>query len=88
MNKFVTPLNEHYNNYKNINGELLPAFIKWYADEEDYKKIEPVKNLNNEEKIENFGDNWSDELDKKIKRSERLFFKVPSFKKFDLSILE
>ena len=65
MNKFVTPLNEHYNNYKNINGELLPAFIKWYADEEDYKKIEPVKNLNNEEKIENFGDNWSDELDKK-----------------------
>ena len=63
MNKFVTPLKEHYNNFNSKNGELLPAFIKWYTNKSDYLKINPEKNLNEPEKSESFGDNWIDELD-------------------------
>jgi len=63
MNKFVTPLEEHYNSFNNKNGELLPAFIKWDTNKSDYLKINPEKNLNDPEKYESFGDNWIDELD-------------------------
>ena len=63
MNKFITPLEEHYNSFNNKNGELLPAFIKWDTNKSDYLKINPEKNLNDPEKYESFGDNWIDELD-------------------------
>ena len=53
MNKFITPLKEHYKNFNNINGELLPAFIKWDTNKSNYLKINPDKNLNEPEKLEN-----------------------------------
>ena len=74
MNRFVTPLKEHYNNYNDANGDLLPAFIKWDANKSDYIKIDPEKNLNVEEKFENFGDNWTDELDYKDKEILKNYF--------------
>ena len=63
MNKFITPLKEHYNNFNSLNGELLSAFIKWDTNKSDYYKINPQKNLLEPEKFENYGDNWIDELD-------------------------
>jgi len=63
MNKFITPVEEHYKSFNNTNGELLPAFIKWDSIKSDYIKINPNKNLNGSEQPKNFGDNWSDELD-------------------------
>ena len=63
MNEFLTPLKEHYNKFDNKDGELLPAFIKWDTVKSTYTKINPIKNLNNSDQSENFGDNWSDELD-------------------------
>jgi hypothetical protein len=63
MNKFITPLEEHYNEFNNKNGELLPAFIKWDSVKNNYQKINPVKNLADHKQSEDFGDNWSDELD-------------------------
>ena len=63
MNKFITPLEEHYNKFNNKNGELLPAFIKWDSVKNNYQKINPIKNLVDPKQSEDFGDNWSDELD-------------------------
>ena len=62
MNKFITPLEEHYNSFNNKNGELLPAFIKWDTPKDNYSEINPNKNLNGPKKSESFGDNWIDEL--------------------------
>ena len=62
MNKFITPLEEHYNSFNNKNGELLPAFIKWDTPKDNYSEINPNKNLNGQKKSESFGDNWIDEL--------------------------
>ena len=82
MNKYITPLKEHYNNFNNSIGELLPAFIKWESNKSDYLKIDPEKCLNEPEKFENFGDNWTDELE--IKDQEVLknyFLKFDHLKK-------
>tara|TARA_B110000014_G_C20075600_1_gene561404 strand:- start:93 stop:1430 length:1338 start_codon:yes stop_codon:yes gene_type:complete len=74
MNKFITPLEEHYNNFNNLNGELLPAFIKWDTNKSDYLKINPDKNVDKPEKFENFGDNWIDELDIKDQEIIKNYF--------------
>ncbi len=63
MNKFCTPLEEHYRNFNNKIGEMLPAFIIWNSTSEDYKKINPDKNNQNSLHPKIFGDNWSDDLD-------------------------
>ena len=44
MQKFVTPLKEHYVNFDEKVGNLLPAFIRWDTLKNDYVKINP-KNL-------------------------------------------
>ena len=64
MNKYATPLEQHYKGFKNNNGEMLPAFIIWDSIKQDYKKINP--NMNDEEiKLpEDFGDYWNDDLEK------------------------
>ena len=46
MNEFVTPLELHSENFNNINGELLPAFLMWDTDRGDYKLINPEINEN------------------------------------------
>ncbi len=69
MNKFVTPLEEHYNNFNNKIGQILPAFIKWDSNISEFTKINPEKNITEPADPKKFGDNWSDELndnDKKI----------------------
>tara|TARA_Y100000814_G_scaffold189537_1_gene138846 strand:- start:229 stop:876 length:648 start_codon:yes stop_codon:yes gene_type:complete len=62
MNEFVTPLELHSENFNNINGELLPAFLMWDTDRGDYKLINPEINENELKKPEEFGDSWSDDL--------------------------
>ena len=74
MNRFITPLKEHYNNFNNINGELLPAFIIWDTIKSNYLKIDPDRNLNEPERFENFGDNWFDELDLKDQEIIKNYF--------------
>ena len=74
MNKFCTPLNEHYKNFNNKFGEMLPAFIKWNSNKETYQKINPTKN---EDKIldsSHFGDIWTMILTKMIKTKLRNIF--------------
>ncbi len=64
MNEYATPLKQHYNGFKSTNGEMLPAFIIWDSVKQDYREIRPGLN---DEKIklpEDFGDKWSDDLDK------------------------
>ena len=82
MNKFCTPLNEHYKNFNNKFGEMLPAFIKWNSNKETYQKINPTKN---EDKIldsSHFGDIWSDDLDKNDKNEiEKYFYQFDQIKR-------
>ena len=75
MNKYITPLNKHFENFDKKNGELLPAFILWDSIKKDYKEINPEEN--NEQLIseEFFGDNWSDDLDKHDKKIIEKYFK-------------
>lgn len=75
MNKYITPINRHKDNFDNKNGELLPAFIKWDSKKKDYIEINPEEN--NEENIseKSCGDNWSDDLDKADKKIIEKYFK-------------
>ncbi|MBK69090.1 MAG: hypothetical protein CMF54_04790 [Legionellales bacterium] len=75
MNQYCTPLEQHYTNFDNKNGEMFPAFIIWDSIKEDYKKINP--NINNSSLFdpETFGDKWNDDLNKDDKKDLEIYFK-------------
>ena len=64
MNKFTTPLKLHYENFDEKNGTLLPAFIKWDFEKNNYHMINPDENLQETKSPQEFGDNWHDQLNK------------------------
>ena len=64
MNKFTTPLIQHYKNFNSSKSNLLPAFIVWDSNKNDYTKIDPKELNETVIEPEKFGDNWSDNLDK------------------------
>ena len=68
MNEYVTPLDLHYENFKNDFGELLPAFINWDSSKDDYSLIKPEINENEIKNPEDFGDNWNDDLNSEDKK--------------------
>jgi len=78
MNKFITPLEMHYENFDNRFGDLLPAFIKWDSEKNDFVKIEPNENITELKSSDFFGDNYSDQLDEK---DENIIFSY--FNKFE-----
>ena len=63
MNKFCTPIKEHYKEFNNKVGELLPAFISWDSTSGTFEKINPKKNDEKYESPEFFGDNWDDDME-------------------------
>ncbi len=82
MNKFVTPLKEHFNGFDNKFGTILPAFITWDTETENYNEINPNKNDEKYQTPEDFGDNWNDNLDKNdMLQIERYFKKFYQIKK-------
>ena len=62
MNKYVTPLEQHYEKFNNKNGEMLPAFIQFDFKKNDFTKIFVKENLNEIKKSTYFGDCWLDQL--------------------------
>ena len=79
MNKFATPLEQHYKDFNNTNGEMLPAFVVWNSINETIQKINPEINKEEIRSSREFGDNWNDDLDKDDKMLIENYFK-----KFDL----
>ena len=75
MNKYVTPLHEHYNGFNNKIGELLPAHIIWDSQKKDYIKINPEENVNEVFNSQHYGDNWSDDLNDSDKVIIESYFK-------------
>ena len=67
MNEFTTPLKLHYENFDEKEGNLLPAFIIWDCEKNNFVKINPKENKDEIRKAKEFGDNWSDELDEEDK---------------------
>ena len=80
MNEFITPLKEHYRNFSNKFGEMLPAFILWDSVKENYYEINPDKNDVIPKKPSIFGDDFSDDLEKqdweKIKNYFSQFYQI------------
>ena len=74
MNKFVTPLDMHYEKFNSKNGEMLPAFIQWNTENQQFIKINPDKNNTEELTPEFFGDYWSDQLSKEDEKSISDYF--------------
>ena len=74
MNKFITPLNQHYESFDNTSGEMLPAFIIWDTLKEEFQKINPPQNNEKIKSPENFGDNWSDDLTKEDENLIKNYF--------------
>jgi hypothetical protein len=64
INEYVTPLSEHYVGFDSSLGNLLPAFITWETEDESYKGIKPAKLEQIFHRPEQYGDNWSDQLEK------------------------
>ena len=78
MNKYVTPLSEHYTGFSNQNGDLLPAFINWNSEKSSFEEINPEENNEEIFEPEHYGDNWSDDLND----ADKLIIEN-YFKKFD-----
>ena len=74
MNEFSTPLKAHYENFNQKEGNLLPAFIKWNCEKNDFSKINPEENVDEIKSAKDFGDNWHDELDKNDERDLNDYF--------------
>jgi hypothetical protein len=82
MNKFVTPLEKHFEKFNNSNGELLPAFIRWDSLNNDYKKIDTKENIIETLTPQETGDKWSDNLDINDKKIiSNYFLKFDQLKK-------
>ena len=74
MNEFTTPLKSHYENFNQKEGNLLPAFIRWNCEKNDFSKINPEENVGELKAAKDFGDNWSDELDSSDERDLNDYF--------------
>ena len=74
MNEFVTPLDMHYEKFNSKCGEMLPAFIQWNTENQQFKKINPSENNNEHLSPEFFGDYWSDQLSKEDEKSISEYF--------------
>ena len=73
MNEFITLLDQHYEAFNNISGEMLPAFIIWDTLKEEFQKINPPQN-SEKIKLEDFGDSWSYDLTKEDKNLIKNYF--------------
>ena len=76
MNEFSTPLEMHYECFDDKYGELLPAFICWNSEMEDYTKIKVEKLDNIIISPESCGDNYSDQLSQEDKEKIIKYFKA------------
>jgi hypothetical protein len=63
INEFATPLKDHYYGFDGQTGELLPAFISWESEIKSYTELKPKKLDKISLSPEEFGDNWSDQLE-------------------------
>jgi len=82
MNKFVTPLEKHYEKFNNSHGEMLPAFIRWDSLKEDYVKIDTKENTKQILAPEEVEDKWSDNLEDEDKKIiSNYFLKFAQLKK-------
>ncbi len=83
MNKFITPISRHSEGFNDKFGELLPAYIRWDCTKNDFKKITVEENNQLPQNPIEFGDNWSDELEKEDKKIiQDYFLKIESLKKY------
>ena len=83
MNKFITPISRHSEGFNDKFGELLPAYIRWDCTKNDFKKITVEENNQLPQDPIEFGDNWSDELEKEDKKIiQDYFLKIESLKKY------
>ena len=53
---------------------MLPAFIIWDFQKNDFQLINPPQNFNEPKDPKFFGDNWSDELDEEDKKQINTYF--------------
>jgi hypothetical protein len=82
MNKFITPLEKHYEKFNNSHGEMLPAFIKWDSLKENYVRIDTKENIEERLTPEEVEDKWSDDLEDKDKKIiSNYFLKFHQLKK-------
>ena len=64
MNQYIKPVEDHTEGFDKKKGAMLPPFIIWDSQKESYKKIKPKKKHNIIKPASDFGDSWSDELNK------------------------
>jgi hypothetical protein len=77
MNQFTTPLSKHNEGFNSNFGELLPPYIIWDTIKSDFQKIKIDKEVTTIKSPEEFGDNYSDQLD--LDESQQI---VNYFKRF------
>lgn len=63
INEYATPLEDHYIGFESQMGKLLPAFIYWDSETHSYTEIKPDKLMEEFHAPEEYGDNWSDQLE-------------------------
>ena len=74
MNKFITPIDSHDENFFNENKTILQAHGFWDSIKGDYTPTNPRKTEIMLAKPEDFGDNYSDQLDNNEKLLLKKYF--------------
>ena len=76
MNKFITPIEKHDENFFNENKTILQAHGIWDSDKEEYFPTSPEKTDTELASPEDFGDNYSDQLDNHEKMLLERYFSL------------
>jgi hypothetical protein len=73
--EYTTPLDDHAKGFDPSCGEMLPAFVRYDCGTDRWERIDPCERTPIPRDPEEFGDDWSEELDASERRAAAAYFK-------------
>lgn len=73
-NAYTTPVDAHARGFPLDRSRILPAFVRFDLARDGFERIDPQPNPGDLHPPEQFGDDWSDELDPQDVRALREYF--------------
>lgn len=74
VNEYTSSPAEYAIGFRSDTSELLPAFIRYWCDDDHYSEINPAETGSEQFDPEYFGDNWTDQLEQDDVSKVREYF--------------
>lgn len=72
---YTTPIEDFDRGFHSTRSKILPAFIRWNAEDDQFEKINPRANADIIHKPEDFGDSWSEPLSAEDRLKAEAYFR-------------